>query len=408
MPTQTSILLVHEEPLEGEAVREALRSASPGSQITVAESQSAALALLAAGKFDCVICQARTGPEESVNFLTEVWNRAPGSGRFVIAPSIDPETQIRCAFAAHHFLPTPLDLQAVSAALATLQTKDAILPNDRVQFLISRMRSLPSKPALYFDVLRELDSRDASARAVATLIEKDAGITSKLIQVVNSIFYGRAEATHETEEAVLFLGFEVTASIVLSLEAISRFEKVAAVHHLSEQVWAHSQTLAELSRRIAQGLGLTRRDCDRAYLAGLLHDLGKLVLAQNFSAECQTISKIVAAENRPPLEVEREVLGLTHADAGGYLLAVWGLPVEIVEAVAAHHAVPGAPHDPSLFTSLQIAEEVLESEKPLDEIIAGYPPELGLLEHKETFTALAGTRGGLALSTRANVSTARV
>ena len=77
------------------------------------------------------------------------------------------------------------------------------------------------------------------------------GIASKLIQVVNSLFYGRVEAVHDIEEAVLFLGFEVTASIVLSLEAISRFEKIQPLHHLAEQVWAHSQPLAELARRIA-------------------------------------------------------------------------------------------------------------------------------------------------------------
>jgi len=195
------------------------------------------------------------------------------------------------------------------------------------------------------------------------------------------------------EEAVLFLGFEVTASIVLSLEAISRFEKVQPLHQFTEQVWAHSQTLAELSRKICQEFGENRAACDQAYLTGLLHDIGKLVLAQNFPKEYRQVLRKAAEEKRPLTEMEQEALGVSHSDAGAYLLAVWGLPVTLFQGVAFHHS-PSESYSGELSSAaaVHLAEEILESGKAVDEIISTYPAALRLERHAEAIRALAPKR----------------
>lgn len=389
MSTGKSLLLFCDEPAQQEAALQILRAANPQGQIFVADDHDAAFDRLAREKFDCVFCCSQSGPEAAVNFLTEVWNRTPTVSRFVLAPSIDPETQVRCAFGAHHYLATPLQPRAVQNAIEEAALKYEILPNYRVQLLISHIRHLPSRPSIYFEVLRELHSPNADPAVVAELIQKDIGIASKLLQIVNSVFYGRAEAVHDIEEAVLFLGFDVTASVVLSLEALSRFEKIQPLNSLADEIWAHSQTLAELARKISQSFGQKRSASDKVYLAGLLHDIGKLVLAHNFPEEYRKITSIAEKEKRPLVEVEREILDLTHADAGAYLLAVWGLPLPIVQAVSFHHAPADAvTQNFSPAAALHIAEHVLESDKPLDEIIGSYPQELGLFENTDDFTAL--------------------
>ena len=122
-------------------------------------------------------------------------------------------------------------------------------------------------------------------------------------------------------------------------------------------------------------------------------DLGKLVLAQNFTAEYRAIYE-AAEEGRPLCDIEREKLGVTHAEAGAYLLAVWGLPVGTVQAVANHHAPSETITRITPGTALHIAEQILESRRPLDEIIGGYSPEVGLFKHVETFAELMPFRGG--------------
>jgi putative nucleotidyltransferase with HDIG domain len=388
-----SILLLSSEQSEQQSVAEALRTVDPEVQITTVTTPAAAAAALEHGAFDALFIQCAGGAEEGVNFASEVWNRTPQVNRFVLAPEIDAETQIRCVFGAHIYLPTPIDACALRAALELTGAKNAILRSERLQVLISRTRSLPSKPKVYFEVLRELRSPDANVNLVATRIEKDAGIASKLLQVVNSLFYGRAEAVHDLKEAILFLGFEVTASIVLSLEAITRFEKVPSVHELSTRVWAHSQSVAELSRRICQSFGHDTPSCDQAFLAALLHDLGKLVLAQNFPAEFKMIAQRAVKEGKTAAEIEKDILGVSHADAGAYLLAAWGLPLPIVEAVAAHESPASTVNGPfSPAIALHLAEAMTESGKPVEEILADYPAELLLENQMESLAALMPRR----------------
>jgi len=185
MSTQRTILLVGDAGAERDAALEVLKTANGGGEIRVLSEPAAALKLMSSEKIDCVFSYSRSGPESSVDFLTEVWHRAPSSGRFVIAPKIDADTQLRCAFGAHHYLTAPLNPKAVVAALEMSRGKEAILPNERVQLLIARMRSLPSKPTIYFEVMRELDSPNGNATKIAELIQRDPGISAKVIQVVN-------------------------------------------------------------------------------------------------------------------------------------------------------------------------------------------------------------------------------
>ncbi|MGZ8900993.1 MAG: HDOD domain-containing protein, partial [Limisphaerales bacterium] len=228
------------------------------------------------------------------------------------------------------------------------------------------MRTLPSRPSLYLEVMRELRSPAASASTVGELVEKDLAISTKLIQVVNSAFYGLSQQVTDPAAAVLLLGLETTASLVLSIEAFARFDKVKPIYFSMDKVWRHSQSVAASAKRIAELLCNDPDVARYAFTAGLLHDIGKLALALNFEEQYQGAIKLAEKQKLPASEVEAQVFGATHAETGAYLLSVWGLPLPIVEAVARHHA-PARTMDKhfTAATALHLAEQLEYSEDPI-------------------------------------------
>jgi putative nucleotidyltransferase with HDIG domain len=390
MPAEAQILFYSDLPDEGGLIEQTLRQVSGSEHVRVASDPKAALDLLANEKFDLVFARSQKGALASTDFLNEVWKANPKSTRFVLADSApDSEALVRCALGAHQLISTPVDPDGLSAALERANSIKRFVKSERIQLLVSRMRTLPSRPTLYVELMRELRSSNASAGTVGELVSKDLAISAKLIQVANSAFMGLEQQVSEPASAVLQLGLETTASLVLSIEAFARFDKVKPIYFSIDRVWKHSQSVADLARKICQLTGCDPEVSGQAYTAGLLHDIGKLAFAQNFEEDYQRTLKEAEAKALPVYEVEQLVFGGTHADTGAYLLAVWGLPLPIVEAVADHH-LPTSQLSGSLSASviLHLAEQLSGSPERADEIVAEYPPELGLAPYADQLRAL--------------------
>jgi putative nucleotidyltransferase with HDIG domain len=384
------ILLLADDSGDLAGIKTLFAEAAPERPVFAASNAKDALAALEKNDFECVFCDLQEGPEAGANFLQEVWKQRPRTVRFLIAKSLSPDLLVTCALGSHHFVPKPLEVLAVSAALSRADSINQYMRNDRIQSLVSRMRTLPSRPSLYLEVMRELRSPTANATTVGEIVEKDLAMSSKLIQVVNSAFYGVGQQVTEPAAAVLLLGLETTASLVLSIEAFARFDKVKPIYFSMDRVWRHSQSVALSAKRIAE---LMTNDPDvarYAFTAGLLHDIGKLALALNFEEQYHGALKLAEKQKLSPSDVEAQVFGATHADTGAYLLAVWGLPLPVVEAVARHHA-PSRALDKhfSATTALHLAER-LEYAADVErnhlegvQIDLNYPPELGLTGRME-------------------------
>ena len=359
------ILLLADESRDLASLTGLLAEAAPERVFHSATSTKEALEALEDNDFEVVFCDLSSGPEAAAEFLQEVWKRRPRTVRFLLARGLTSDLLVTCALGAHHFLQKPLDVMAVSAALARADAISQYVRNDRIQSLVSRMRTLPSRPSLYLEVMRELRSPTASALTVGELVEKDLAISTKLIQVVNSAFYGMAQQVTEPAAAVLLLGLETTASLVLSIEAFARFDKVKPIYFSMDKVWRHSQSVAASAKRIAELLCNDPDVARSAFTAGLLHDIGKLALALNFEEQYQGAIKLAEKQKLSPSEVESQVFGATHAETGAYLLSVWGLPLPIVEAVARHH-IPARALDKhfTATTALHLAEQLEYSEDP--------------------------------------------
>ncbi len=380
MGSSANILWFSDLPDEGEIIEKLIREVSGTEKIEVAREEKVALDLLANNRFDLVFARSAKGALATSEFLNEVWRVQPKSTRFVLADdAVDSETLVRCALGAHQLIPAPLDPERLSAALERAEAIKRFVKSDRIQILVSRMRTLPSRPTLYVELLRELRSVSASAATAGELVSKDLAISTKLIQVANSAFFGLEQQISEPAAAVLQLGLETTTALVLSIEAFARFDKVKPLYFSIDRVWKHSQEVADLARKICLALGCDSEVAGQAYTAGLLHDIGKLALAQNFEEDYQRTLKEAEARNLPLYEVEELVFGGTHAETGAYLLAVWGLPLSIVEAVADHHVLPSQFSGGfSAALALHLAERLSGAPEKLQATIAAYPLELGL------------------------------
>ena len=394
------ILLIADEPGESSKLSALLSQAAPDRPVFHAATQKEALAALENNDFDSVFCDLSAGPEVGAQFLQEIWKARPRTVRFLLAKSLTPDLIVTCALGANHFLPKPLDLLAVSNALSRADAIGQFVRNDRIQSLVSRMRTLPSRPSLYIEVMRELRSPTASATTVGELVAKDLAISTKLIQVVNSAFYGLSQQVTDPGAAVLLLGLETTASLVLSIEAFARFDKVKPIYFSMDRVWKHSQAVAGSAKKIAELLSNDPDVARSAFTAGLLHDIGKLALALNFEEQYHGALKLAEKQKLSPVEVEAQVFGATHAETGAYLLAVWGLPLPIVEAVARHHAPADSLEKHfTATTALHLAER-LHYEEDLEQnglsevkIDLQYPVELELSGRMEELRAIVRRDG---------------
>src|SRR4029079_13323754 len=203
----------------------------------------------------------------------------------------DSDVLVRCALGPHQFIPVPINPEKLDAALARAASIKRSVNNEKIRSLVSRMRTLPSRPALSIEVMRELRSAKASARAVGELVSKDLAISTKLIQVANSAFYSAEQKVSTPAEAVLLLGLESTAALVLSIQTFTKLDKLKPLYFSMDRVWKHSQSVAELARNICQLMGADAETSAHAYTAGLLHDIGKLALAQNFEEDYERVLK---------------------------------------------------------------------------------------------------------------------
>jgi putative nucleotidyltransferase with HDIG domain len=205
-----------------------------------------------------------------------------------------------------------------------------------IKKLLPMIRKLPAEPKLYSQVSEELQSPMGSMNVVANLISQDPIMSAKILQVTNSAFFGRAEVT-DISEAVMVLGSERVRSLVLLAGVFSQYSGSVCPGFSAEPIWSHSLQVGFFARAIAQGETQNMRLGDTAFTAGLLHDIGKLILAANVPEMFEAVLRTQKNGKMSQREAELVVMGTTHAEVGACLLATWGLPQPILEAIAWHH-----------------------------------------------------------------------
>jgi HD-like signal output (HDOD) protein len=200
-----------------------------------------------------------------------------------------------------------------------------------------------------------LQSKNSSFKKIGGIVTKDIGMTAKILQMVNSAYFGLNRKITRAEEAVSYLGMETVKSLVLSAKIFSQFDRHKMAFFPMDELWDHSIQASMCARAVAAAEQYPKESMDGAFMAGILHDLGKLVLAQNLPRSYQQLFAIAPKDDRQLWEIEEEAIGTTHAQIAAYLMGLWGMPDVIVEAIAFHHQPSLAPSRNDILVAVHAA-----------------------------------------------------
>jgi HD-like signal output (HDOD) protein len=342
------ILFVDDEPLVLQGIQRSLRAMRTEWSVEYANSGAEAVQTMANARFDVVITDMRMPGMDGAQLLDLVKARFPSTVRIILSGQSDRETILRSVGPSHQYLSKPCDIDELKQKLLRAFALRDMLDNPLLKEVISRLRSVPSLPSLYFAVTESLRSPNTSLTQIGDLIERDMGMCAKVLQLVNSAFFGLSCHVSSPHQAIAMIGFENLRALVLSVEVFSGLGGQGGQD--LNFLWNHSMATASFAKAIAKVQQAPRELVDDAFAAGLLHDVGRLVLASAYVREYQQVLNRAAEPNALLAECEEQAFGCTHNMAGAYLLGLWGLADPVVEAVAWHHQPARA--EPASFSAL--------------------------------------------------------
>jgi HD-like signal output (HDOD) protein/ActR/RegA family two-component response regulator len=338
------ILFVDDEPKLLMGLQRSLRSMRNEWEMVFVASGAEALEVLARQSFDVVVTDMRMPGMDGAQLLEEVKKRSPQSLRMILSGQSDRETVLRSVNPTHQYLSKPCEGEELKARLLRAFALRDLLENPALKELASKLDSLPSLPTLYLALMEEIRSPEPSIAKVSRLISADMAMTARVLQLVNSAFFGLRCEISKASHAVELLGLDIVRALVLSIHIFSSFETDVLTAEDLQYLWGHSLGTSNYAKRLAAHEHLEPRLVDDAFTAGLLHDAGKLILAYARRPEYRAVLETAAKTGKGIYQAEREVLGCSHAEVAAYLFGLWGLPGPIIEAVAWHHQPSESPH----------------------------------------------------------------
>jgi HD-like signal output (HDOD) protein/ActR/RegA family two-component response regulator len=362
------VLFVDDELRILEGLRRMLRVQRQEWEMAFAPGGEAALALMEASPFDVIVSDMRMPGMDGAKLLARVQEQYPQVVRIMLSAHTELSIALRVVPVAHQFLAKPCDAAMLRVAVERACHLKGLLNDDSIRRTVGALQDLPSLPRTYNALTQALTSPDMSLRKIAGIVEQDVGISAKILQLVNSAFFGMAHSITNIEHAVVYLGINTLRSLVLSLEIFRVFEPKTPLPGFSLEKLEHH---AQLAAHIAARLPVPKHLADITVAAGMLHDVGKLILAWKLPERFKKLLAQAAEEHCPLYKVEEREYGFSHAEIGAYLLGLWGLPYILVEAVALHHGPNRVPHQSFDSVSAVYVANLLahELEPPSSEVL---------------------------------------
>ena len=286
-------------------------------------------------RFDAVIAEVGSPMDERLRFLNLLQTDYPAPARVVVAYDPRSHAQLQAACQPAGFVGSESPVEDVANVVERSLDISELIQDHALKVLIDQIDTLPPAPTVYLELNQALANDNASAATVAAIIGQDPSLASEILKVVNSALFGLRREITSIAEAVALLGFAMVRNLALS---VAVYRSVSGTHRRRALQIEKLQQHALNTARLASGMAPNRVLADEFYLAGLLHDVGKLVFTTLRPEFLEQVDAEAQSSNRPRHEVERDLGGgVTHTEAGAYLLHAWGLPYAIIEAAAFHH-----------------------------------------------------------------------
>jgi len=357
-------------------------------EMTFVSSSKEALEILDTGSFDVIVSDLRMPEMDGAQLLAEVKSKHPEVVRIILSGQVGQETTFRSVQLAHQSLSKPCDADILKHTLNKLFALRNLLEDESIKRILSQTETLPSLPAIYTDVVSELQSPDPSVKKIGEIISADLAMTAKILQVVNSAFFGLIRKISNPREAVMLLGTDTIKALVLSVKIFSEFNQKKFGWFNFDELFNHSMSVSMLAQTITKEERLDQKLVNNSVMAGMFHDLGKLILVTNFQETYQKVLTEAGQTKQNLWDLESEVFGTSHAEIGAYLMGLWGLEYPVIEAIAFHHQ-PGkslsnaaglltAVHFGDAFDRFKKTDKGLNGENGLRQLDRRYLESLGV------------------------------
>jgi HD-like signal output (HDOD) protein len=324
------IVFVDDEVSALQAMQRALHGMKFEWRMVFVSSGAAALDELAKTSADVIVSDMRMAGMDGWQLLREVKKLYPQMVRLVLSGHADLSSIMRTVGVAHQFLAKPCDSKALKAAVSQAYMLRHLSSSARLAQRVGCVDMLPGAPKVFQEILACLQQPRAAVADAARIIGRDAAMTANVIKLVNSAFVGSRQPATTATRAVAYLGLDTLGALVLGHSMFKSGVTTGIAGFSLERLWRHSLDTAVAARTLAFYEKLSPRRAEEAFLAGMLHDVGKVVFAM----------RPAAATDDPAARVDDAAAPMDahHAEVGAYLLGLWGFPNSIVEAVAFHHS----------------------------------------------------------------------
>jgi len=355
--SETKILVVG----VNEAMAERLRSILQADgglrwKVSFAPDAEQALIQLRRLRVSAVICGLRLPGMEGTAFLAKVRERYPAAARLILAEQPESNELIDALHVAQQVLHASADNEALRDAIQRICSLQQLIGKEKIRRIVGKLDQLPSVPRTYWALTRAASRPGTNMSDFANIIHTDAAMSVKVLQVANSAVFGIARRMTSIDQAVGFLGTEVLKGLILMTHGMAAFKAQDVAGFSLDHFQSYSMRVA----RVAKQMLPDPKRGDEAFTAGVMHDIGRLIIALRLPSEFAAVMRRVSETLEAVHLVERELVGASHAEIGAYFLGTWGLPLSIVQSVAYHH-VPGMapPGDWDLLAAVHAADVFL-------------------------------------------------
>ncbi|MBS2012970.1 MAG: HDOD domain-containing protein [Deltaproteobacteria bacterium] len=361
MQDLNSVLFVDDEPRVLEGLQALLRKHRKSWEMSFAAGGEEALARLAERPFDVVVTDLRMPRVDGMSVLQHLVERYPHTMRVVLSGECGKDSTLKFVPYAHLSLVKPCAQGELEDVLARGAFIKDLIDDPRIRQAVGAVRELPPLPRTFRELQAVLADPDAGLRAVADVVSGDIALSAKILKLTNSSFFGLGRNVKSVAEAVPLLGVEAVKCLTLTTSLFAPEKVPPRILALAESLHAHSMAVASLSAKLAPP-----EHTREAFAAGILHDVGRMVMGVELPElepdDVTNIGRMQSAAGAP------RMIDAAHAHVGAYLLALWGLPLGVVGAVAGHHG------DPRWRDKSPVAGAVYAAEALLGYVCAGRVP----------------------------------
>lgn len=383
------ILFVDDEQRLLDGLRRTLRPLRHEWNCEFANQGAEALRALDQKAFDVVVTDMRMPAMDGLELLKQVKTRYPHILRIVLSGQSEMEKVIKISGVSHQYLAKPCRLDHLKSAVKQVLTLKELLSNPALIELASRVDVIHTESPVYWELETLLNSLPVDMNRIGSLIIQDMGMCAKVLQMANYGGLALMEPICDPAYAAGLLGVATLQSLCSANHAARSFHASQAKEFGMDELWKHSIRCSLFAGEIARTLAPSCQETqNQARVAGLLHDVGQLIMACSLPEEYRKSRMLAAAEGISQVEAERKIFQTSHAEFGAYIMALWSLPNPIVNAIAYHHHpssstggksdVLTAVHVAELLTSRKSAGESTETALPDD---GCYLKSLGLMDH---------------------------